>query len=92
MSTLFSVLLIFNKFTNDKETLMFQLSGASIFQIIKPIFLVCILNFLIARFFSTKLNYFHNLDINLMICSVKDTPHHSRRSALFSMMISLNAN
>ena len=25
MSTLFSVLLIFNKFTNDKETLMFQL-------------------------------------------------------------------
>ena len=47
MSTLFSVLLIFNKFTNDKETLMFQLSGASIFQIIKPIFLVCILNFLI---------------------------------------------
>ena len=47
MSTLFSVLLIFNKFTNDKETLMFQLSGASIFQIIKPILLVCILNFLI---------------------------------------------
>ena len=40
MSTLFSVLLIFNKFTNDKEKLMFQLSGASIFQIIKPIFLL----------------------------------------------------
>ena len=38
MSTLFSVLLIFNKFTNDKETLMFQLSGSSNFQIIKPIF------------------------------------------------------
>ena len=54
MSTLFSVLLIFNKFTNDKETLMFQLSGASIFQIIKPIFLVCILNFLIA----TVINFY----------------------------------
>ena len=54
MSTLFSVLLIFNKFTNDKETLMFQLSGASIFQIIKPIFLLCILNFLIA----TVINFY----------------------------------
>ncbi len=54
MSTLFSVLLIFNKFTNDKETLMFQFSGASIFQIIQPIFLVCLLNFL----FVTAINFY----------------------------------
>ena len=54
MSTLFSVLLIFNKFTNDYETLMFKLSGASIFQIMKPIILVCILNFLIV----TLINFY----------------------------------
>ena len=47
MSSLISVIIIFNRFSNDQETLMFQLSGANIFFLIKPILLISFFNLIL---------------------------------------------
>ena len=47
ISSLISVIIIFNRFSNDQETLMFQLSGANIFFLIKPILLISFFNLIL---------------------------------------------
>ena len=47
ISSLISVIIIFNRFSNDQETLSFHLSGANIFFLIKPILLMSIFNLIL---------------------------------------------
>ena len=46
MSSLIAIIITFSRFTNDRETLMFQLSGTSFFLLVKPIILMCFFNFI----------------------------------------------
>ena len=46
MSSLIAIIITFSRFSNDQETLMFQLSGTSFFLLVKPIILMCFLNFI----------------------------------------------
>ena len=47
MSSLIAIIITFSRFSNDQEILMFQLSGTSFFQLVKPIILICFLNFIL---------------------------------------------
>ena len=47
MSSLLAVIFVFNRFSNDKETLMFHLSGANIFFLVRPILLISVFNLIL---------------------------------------------
>ena len=44
ISSLISVIIVFNRFYNDKEILVFHFSGVSFFRIIKPILIMSFIN------------------------------------------------